>query len=108
MKAVTWQGQQKVSVENVPDPRIEEPTDAVIQVSSTAICGSDLHLYSVLGPFLAPGDVLGHETMGIVAAVGAEVTQINRATGWSSPSTSPAVTAGCANEACSPSARPPR
>ena len=76
MKALTWQGQQKVSVEQVPDPRIEEPTDAVIRVTSTAICGSDLHLYSVLGPFLAPGDVLGHETMGIVQEVGAEVTQI--------------------------------
>jgi threonine dehydrogenase-like Zn-dependent dehydrogenase len=76
MKAVTWQGQQKVSVEEVPDPRIEEPTDAVIKVTSTAICGSDLHLYSVLGPFIAPGDVLGHETMGIVQDVGAEVTQI--------------------------------
>ena len=47
MKALTWQGQQKVRVEQVPDPRIEEPTDAVIQVTSTAICGSDLHLYSV-------------------------------------------------------------
>jgi threonine dehydrogenase-like Zn-dependent dehydrogenase len=76
MKALTWQGQQKVSVEEVPDPRIEEPTDAVIKVSSTAICGSDLHLYSVLGPFLAPGDVLGHEAMGTVEEVGPEVTQI--------------------------------
>jgi threonine dehydrogenase-like Zn-dependent dehydrogenase len=66
MKALTWQGQQKVSVEEVPDPRISEPTDAVIRVTSAAICGSDLHLYSVLGPFLTPGDVLGHETMGPV------------------------------------------
>ncbi len=77
MKAVTWQGKQKVSVEEVPDPRIEQPTDAVIKVTSTAICGSDLHLYSVLGPFLAKGDVLGHETMGVVEEVGAEVTQLS-------------------------------
>jgi threonine dehydrogenase-like Zn-dependent dehydrogenase len=72
MKALTWQGTEKVSVEDVPDPRIEQPTDAIIKVTSTAICGSDLHLYKVLGPFLHPGDVLGHETMGIVEEVGAE------------------------------------
>ncbi len=76
MKALTWQGKEKVRVEDVPDPRIEEPTDAVIQVTSTAICGSDLHLYSVLGPFLAQGDVLGHESMGRVVEVGPEVTHI--------------------------------
>jgi threonine dehydrogenase-like Zn-dependent dehydrogenase len=76
MKALTWQGKEKVSVEEVPDPRIEHPTDAVIKVTSTAICGSDLHLYSVLGPFLAKGDVLGHETMGVVQEVGAEVSHI--------------------------------
>ena len=68
----------------------------MIKVTSTAICGSDLHLYTVLGPFLAKGDVLGHETMGVVEEVGAEVTQSGRATGWSSRSTSPAGTAGCA------------
>ena len=76
MKALTWQGKEKVRVDNVPDPRIEEPTDAVIQVTSAAICGSDLHLYSVLGPFLAPGDVLGHESMGRVLEVGPEVSHI--------------------------------
>ena len=72
MKALTWQGTRKVSVEEVPDPRIEQPTDAVIEVTSTAICGSDLHLYEVLGPYLHAGDVLGHETMGIVREVGPE------------------------------------
>ena len=72
MKALTWQGTEKVSVEDVPDPRIEQPTDAIIKVTSTAICGSDLHLYKVLGPYLHPGDVLGHETMGIVEEVGSE------------------------------------
>jgi threonine dehydrogenase-like Zn-dependent dehydrogenase len=76
MRAVTWQGKEKVSVESVPEPRIEEPTDAVIRVTSTAICGSDLHLYSVLGPFLSAGDVLGHEAMGVVEEVGPEVTHI--------------------------------
>ena len=54
----------------MPDPRIEEPTDAIIKVTSTAICGSDLHLYGVLGPYLKPGDVLGHEAMGVVDEVG--------------------------------------
>src|SRR3954467_4205024 len=70
MRALTWQGTESVSVEEVPDPRIERPNDAIIKVTSTAICGSDLHLYEVLGPFLHPGDVLGHETMGIVQEVG--------------------------------------
>lgn len=72
MKALTWQGTEKVSVENVPDPRIEQPNDAIIKVTSTAICGSDLHLYKVLGPYLDAGDVLGHEFMGIVEEVGPE------------------------------------
>ncbi|MFF3064966.1 alcohol dehydrogenase catalytic domain-containing protein [Oerskovia sp. NPDC057915] len=76
MRALTWQGREKVSVEDVPDPRIEEPTDAVVRVTSTAICGSDLHLYSVLGMYLDPGDVLGHETMGVVEEVGADATRL--------------------------------
>ncbi len=73
MKALTWQGNQNVQVVDVPDPAIQEPTDAIIRVTSTAICGSDLHLYGVLGPYLKPGDVLGHEAMGIVEEVGADV-----------------------------------
>jgi len=76
MRALTWQGKEKLSVETVPDPVITEPTDAVIKVTSTAICGSDLHLYSVLGPYLKAGDILGHEPMGIVEEVGSEVTHI--------------------------------
>ncbi len=76
MRALTWQGTEKVSVETVPDPTIQESTDAVIKVTSTAICGSDLHLYKVLGPFLHPGDVLGHETMGVVQEVGSDVHHI--------------------------------
>jgi threonine dehydrogenase-like Zn-dependent dehydrogenase len=70
MRALTWQGQQDVRVETVPDPTIQQPTDAIIKVTSTAICGSDLHLYEVLGPFLDPGDILGHEPMGVVEEVG--------------------------------------
>lgn len=76
MKAVTWQGTEHVSVEEVPDPTIQEPTDAIIKVTSTAICGSDLHLYKVLGMFLDEGDIIGHEPMGIVEEVGADVTHI--------------------------------
>ncbi|MEU6424983.1 zinc-dependent alcohol dehydrogenase [Microbispora sp. NPDC046973] len=76
MKAVTWHGKRDVRVEEVPDPAIKEPTDAIIRVTTTAICGSDLHLYEVLGPFIGEGDVLGHEPMGIVEEVGAEVTHI--------------------------------
>ncbi|MEO5608608.1 MAG: zinc-dependent alcohol dehydrogenase [Ornithinibacter sp.] len=76
MRALTWQGKRDVRVEEVPDPRIEKPTDAIIRVTSTAICGSDLHLYEVLGAYLKPGDVLGHEPMGIVEEVGAEVRNI--------------------------------
>jgi threonine dehydrogenase-like Zn-dependent dehydrogenase len=76
MKAVTWQGKRDVRVEEVPDPRIELPTDAIVQITSSAICGSDLHLYEVLGPYMKPGDILGHEPMGVVQEVGAEVTGI--------------------------------
>ncbi|HET7474409.1 MAG TPA: zinc-dependent alcohol dehydrogenase [Dermatophilaceae bacterium] len=76
MKALTWQGRRDVAVQEVPDPRIEAPTDAVVRITSTAICGSDLHLYEVLGPFLTPGDILGHEPMGIVEEVGSDVRQI--------------------------------
>ena len=76
MKALTWHGKRDVRVDDVPDPRIEQPTDALVRITSTAICGSDLHLYEVLGPYLSKGDILGHEPMGIVEAVGAEVEHI--------------------------------
>lgn len=76
MKALTWQGKRSVSVEEVPDPRIEDPSDAIVKITSTAICGSDLHLYEVLGPYMNKGDVLGHEPMGIVEAVGSSVTNL--------------------------------
>jgi threonine dehydrogenase-like Zn-dependent dehydrogenase len=76
MRALTWQGNLDVRVTDVPDPRIQQPNDAIIAVTSTAICGSDLHLYGVLGPYLSPGDVLGHEAMGVVTEVGPEVTNL--------------------------------
>ena len=76
MKAVTWQGFRDISVEDVADPIIKEPNDAIIKVTSTNICGSDLHLYETMGAFMSPGDVLGHEAMGIVLEVGREISQI--------------------------------
>ena len=76
MKAVVWHGKEDVRVETVPDPSIEKPTDAIVRITSTAICGSDLHLYSKLGLVLKEGDILGHEPMGIVEEVGEEVRQI--------------------------------
>ncbi|MEU7296836.1 alcohol dehydrogenase catalytic domain-containing protein [Streptomyces exfoliatus] len=76
MKAVTWQGRRQVSVETVPDPALQEPTDVIVRITTSGLCGSDLHLYEVLGPFLDPGDVLGHEPMGVVEEVGPEVRRI--------------------------------
>ncbi|MDZ5695917.1 zinc-dependent alcohol dehydrogenase [Chelativorans sp. M5D2P16] len=70
MRALTWQGKKDVRVETVPDPEIVNPRDAVIEVTSTAICGSDLHLYDAVIPTLKPGDILGHEFMGEVVDVG--------------------------------------
>lgn len=74
MKAVTWHGKRDVRVDTVPDPVIQDPTDVIVRITSTGICGSDLHLYEVLGPFIDEGDVLGHEPMGVVEEVGSEVT----------------------------------
>jgi threonine dehydrogenase-like Zn-dependent dehydrogenase len=78
MKAVVWHGKRDVRVDSVPDPKIEAPTDAIVRITSTAICGSDLHLYEVLGPYLDEGDILGHEPMGIVEEVGSGVTNLKR------------------------------
>jgi threonine dehydrogenase-like Zn-dependent dehydrogenase len=75
MKALTWHGRRDVRVDTVPDPTIEQPTDAIIRVTSSGLCGSDLHLYEVLGAFLEQGDVLGHEPMGIVEEVGPEAAK---------------------------------
>ncbi|WP_223778278.1 alcohol dehydrogenase catalytic domain-containing protein [Streptomyces sp. 135] len=76
MRALTWHGRRDVRVETVPDPVLKEPTDIVIRVTSTGICGSDLHLYEVMGPYLDAGDILGHEAMGIVEEIGSGVTEL--------------------------------
>ncbi|UJA19439.1 glutathione-dependent formaldehyde dehydrogenase [Thermoleophilia bacterium SCSIO 60948] len=72
MKAVTWHGR----VDEVPDPSIQESTDAIVRITSTGLCGSDLHLYEVMGPFMGEGDILGHEPMGIVEEVGPGVSNL--------------------------------
>jgi threonine dehydrogenase-like Zn-dependent dehydrogenase len=76
MKAVTWHGKRDVRVDEVPDPTIEKPTDMIIRLTTTNICGSDLHLYEVLTPFMNAGDILGHEPMGVVEEVGSDVTSV--------------------------------
>jgi threonine dehydrogenase-like Zn-dependent dehydrogenase len=76
MRAVTYHGKRDVRVDTVPDPTIQEPTDAIVRITSSAICGSDLHLYEVLGAFMETGDILGHEPMGVVEAVGPAVQQL--------------------------------
>ena len=76
MQAAVWHGRRDVRVETVPDPAIQAPTDAIVRVTSSGVCGSDLHLYEVLGPFLSEGDILGHEPMGVVVEVGAEVRSV--------------------------------
>ncbi|MER6301701.1 alcohol dehydrogenase catalytic domain-containing protein [Kitasatospora sp. NPDC001539] len=73
MKAVTWHGRRDVRVDSVPDPVIQEPTDILVEVTTTGLCGSDLHLYEVLGAFLDEGDILGHEAMGVVRETGSAV-----------------------------------
>jgi threonine dehydrogenase-like Zn-dependent dehydrogenase len=77
MKAVVWHGKRDVRVDNVADPAIQAPTDAIVRITSSGICGSDLHLYEVLVPFMEEGDILGHEPMGIVEEVGSEVPDLS-------------------------------
>ena len=74
MRALTWHGKHDVRMETVPDPKIVNPRDAVIRITSTAICGSDLHLYDSFIPTLRKGDILGHEFMGEVVDVGSNST----------------------------------
>jgi threonine dehydrogenase-like Zn-dependent dehydrogenase len=76
MKALTWHGKRDVRVDTVADPTIQEPTDAIVRITSTGLCGSDLHLYELFGPFIDEGDILGHEPMGVVEAVGAGISNI--------------------------------
>ena len=76
MRALVWHGKEKVSVDNVDDPVVQEPTDALIRVTSSGLCGSDLHLYSKLGMFMEEGDIIGHEPMGVVEEVGSAVQHV--------------------------------
>src|SRR5687768_2279116 len=76
MKAAVWHGKKDVRVDEVPDPTIQDPTDAIIRITSTGLCGSDLHLYEPLAPFMAEGDILGHEPMGVVEEVGSGVSNL--------------------------------
>jgi threonine dehydrogenase-like Zn-dependent dehydrogenase len=76
MKAAVWHGKRDVRVEEVPDPAVTESTDAVIRITSSGLCGSDLHLYEILTPMMTEGDILGHEPMGIVEEVGQDVTNL--------------------------------
>ncbi|MCX6465650.1 MAG: glutathione-dependent formaldehyde dehydrogenase [Pseudonocardiales bacterium] len=76
MRAVTWHGKRDVRVDTVPDPTIDDATDAIVRITSTGLCGSDLHLYELFGPLMDEGDILGHEPMGVVEEVGPGVTQL--------------------------------
>lgn len=77
MRALTWHGKRDVRVESVPDPGIREPDDVIVRITSSGVCGSDLHLYEVMTPYLEEGDVLGHESMGVVEEVGPQVTEVS-------------------------------
>jgi threonine dehydrogenase-like Zn-dependent dehydrogenase len=76
MKALCWYGKHDVRVETVPEPKILNPHDAIVKITSSAICGSDLHLYDDLVPEMEKGDILGHEFMGEIVETGAEVTNL--------------------------------
>src|ERR1700760_2506330 len=78
MKAVCWMGTHSIEVHQVPDPEIVNPHDAILRITRTAICGSDLHLYDGYIPTMMAGDILGHEFMGIVEEVGSEVKNLKR------------------------------
>src|SRR5580693_7132966 len=78
MRALCWHGKGDVRVDTVPDPKIQHPRDAVIKITATAICGSDLHLFDGYQPTMEAGDILGHEPMGVVIEVGRGVTKLKK------------------------------
>ncbi len=98
MKAVVYRGPNQVAVEDVPDPKIERPTDAIVKITSTNICGSDLHMYEGRTDF-EQGRVFGHENLGVVMEVGPAVERLKPGTGSACPSISAADIAGTANAA---------
>lgn len=93
MKAVCWYGKHDVRVETVPDPQLLNPRDAIIKVTSTAVCGSDLHLYDGVIPTMERGDILGHEFMGEVVEVGRDVSNLKMGDRVVVPFTIPVATA---------------
>ena len=107
MRALTWQGKHDVRVETVPDPQIVNPRDAIIRITSTAICGSDLHLYDHTIPGMKHGDILGHEFMGEVVEVGPATRSSRWASAWSCRSSSPAANASSARSSSSRPATTP-
>lgn len=78
MKALCWHGKGDVRVDTVPDPKIQDPGDVIVKITSTAICGSDLHLFDGYMPTMEMGDILGHEPMGVVVEVGSAVTRLRK------------------------------
>ena len=104
MKALCWHGTDDVRVDTVPTRR-SRPADAIIKITSTAICGSDLHLFDGFMPTMENGDILGHEPMGEVVEVGSAVKKLKSATAWSSPSPSPAASASSARRGSFPAAK---
>ncbi|HWE27434.1 MAG TPA: zinc-dependent alcohol dehydrogenase [Polyangia bacterium] len=78
MKALCWHGHGDVRVDNVPDPTIKDPTDVIVKITSSGICGSDLHLYDGYMPTMEKGDILGHEPMGVVVEVGRDVKKLKK------------------------------
>jgi threonine dehydrogenase-like Zn-dependent dehydrogenase len=78
MRALCWHGKEDVRVDNVPDPKIIDPRDAIVRITATAICGSDLHLYDGYMPTMEKGDIIGHEPMGVVVEVGKDVKKLKR------------------------------
>ena len=107
MRALTWHGKHDVRVETVPDPQIVNPRDAIIRITSTAICGSDLHLYDHYIPRMKSGDILGHEFMGEVVEVGPGNQTLRWASASSCRSSSPAAAASSARSSSSPPATTP-
>ena len=101
MKALVWHGKQDIRCDTVPDPEIEDARDAIIKVTSCAICGSDLHLFHNMIPAMMPGDVVGHEMMGEVVETGSQVTKLRKAIASSFRSRSTATSATSAGAAIS-------
>jgi len=100
MKATCWMGKKHVEVVDVPEPQILNKRDAIVRITSTAICGSDLHLYNGFMPTMKKGDILGHEFMGEVMELGSGVTNLKVGDRVSCPLRLPAAIAGTASTTC--------